>query len=192
MSYADTIARLMKSENHCNSKMVWAALLVAVATCIHSAAASANSAVRTGSPPLAAAAAATALLSPSYIDEGIPGVKGSASTHADLLAVLALTGLANRAAPTLWLNSTSKGWVNGVPVMWSYPQADSTWLAYLEKEKNISFERAKDAKLCTLLSNTAVAAAVKGLVMYEDVAVSTAPPGAATAPLAPAPIDALK
>eukprot|EP01051_Picozoa_sp_SAG22_P024828 SAG22_NODE_7064_length_780_cov_1.099853_1_plen_233_part_10 len=139
--------------------------------CIQVAAASAAAAptTTTSSSTAAAPSAPTALLSPSYIVEAGPGVK--ASTHGDLLAVLALTGLANRAAPTLWLNSTATGWVNGVPVMWSYPQADTTWLAYLEKEKGIGFERAKDAQLCTLLGNKAVAAGVKGLVMYEDAVV---------------------
>ena len=102
----------------------------------------------------------TALLSPSYISRG--------SSHGDLLAVLSLTGLANRDSPTLWLNSTATGWINGVPVMWSYPQADSTWLPYLTQTKGIEFELASDARLCTLLGNTAVGAAVKGLVMYDD------------------------
>ena len=99
-----------------------------------------------------------ALLSPSYISPG--------SSFGDLLAVLAATGLANRESPNLWLNSSATAWVNGVPVMWSYPEADSTWLAYLKQAKNIEFETAADAKLCTLFGHPAVSAAVKGLVRH--------------------------
>ena len=100
------------------------------------------------------------LLSPGYMAPG--------AGHAELLATLSLTGLANRDTPTLWLNSSAKGWVNGVPVMWPYPQADVTWLAYLKESKSIDFELAEDAQLCTLLKHPTVTAAVKGVVTYDD------------------------
>ena len=108
----------------------------------------------------AAAAAAKPLLVPSYLAPGaqIP----------ELLATLAATGLANRGQATVWLNSSATSWRNGVPVMWSYPQADAVWLPYLKDTKGLQFDVAKDAQLCTLLSHPRVAAAVKGRVMYGE------------------------
>jgi hypothetical protein len=111
----------------------------------------------------ATASASEALLSPAYMPAGAP--------FGDVLATLALAGLANREAPALWLNSSAKGWVNGVAVMWPYPQADTHWVPYLTKTKGIAFTTAADAKLCTLLGHPKVGAAVKGLVInYANIA----------------------
>ena len=88
-----------------------------------------------------------ALISPAYF------TSGSNDTFGDVLATLAVTGLANRGESYLWLNASSTSWVNGVPVMWSYPEADATWIPYLAKSKGLEFTVAKDAKLCTLLAD---------------------------------------
>eukprot|EP01043_Picozoa_sp_COSAG02_P050382 COSAG02_NODE_5172_length_4573_cov_1.418194_3_plen_390_part_00 len=101
-----------------------------------------------------------ALISPAYMARG----RGKP----ELLATLSLAGLANRQHASLWLNSTAKSWRNGVAVMWSYPQADATWLAYLKQAKGVNFQVAKDASLCTLLGHATISAAVKGVVMYEE------------------------
>lgn len=61
----------------------------------------------------------------------------------------------------MWLNASSRSWSNGVPVMWSYPQADTVWLPYLEHTKGLQFDVAPDAELCTLLRHPPVAAAIK-------------------------------
>ena len=45
--------------------------------------------------------------------------------------------------------------------MWSYPQADTVWLPYLEHTKGLQFDVAPDAELCTLLRHPPVAAAIK-------------------------------
>ena len=104
------------------------------------------------------------VLSPAYMGDAGPGPQ-----HCDVLATLVTAGLANREHPALWLNSSSKGWVGGFPaVMWPYPQADKTWVPYLEKTKGVQFEVASDAELCTLLSHTPIRRAVKGVVMYEE------------------------
>ena len=97
-----------------------------------------------------------------------PAYRAPGSHFGDLLAVLAVTGIVNRNMPRLWLNSSSKSWVSGVPVMWPYPEADAQWMKYLQNEKNISFEVAADASICTLLGYDAVRTAVKGIVMYEE------------------------
>ena len=105
-----------------------------------------------------------AVLSPAYM-----GTAGPGPQHCDVLATLATAGLANRDHPALWLNSSSKGWVSGFPaVMWPYPQADRTWIPYLEKTKGVEFEVASDAELCTLLSHARIRHAVKGLIIYEE------------------------
>ena len=99
------------------------------------------------------------LISPSYLASG--------ASHPELLATLSLTGLANRDVPRLWLNSSATGWVNGVPVMWSYPQADATWIPYLRETKKLNFQIAPDASLCTLLTHPEIANVAKGLILYE-------------------------
>ena len=108
----------------------------------------------------AATGACDALLSPAYVPPS--------ASFGDVLATLSLAGLANRDEPSLWLNSSAQSWVNEVAVMWPYPQADHHWLSYLTKTKGIAFTTAVDAKLCTLLGYPQIAAAVKGLVYYED------------------------
>jgi hypothetical protein len=101
-----------------------------------------------------------ALLSPSYIAPG--------GDFGDILSLLALTGLVNRVNPYLWLNASSVGWINGVAVNWPYPQADSTWVPYLEQTKALKFTHAPDAGLCTLLVDPRVKRSVKGIVAYEE------------------------
>ena len=102
------------------------------------------------------------MLSPGYVGAG-EGYKTG-----ELLATLALTGLANRNNATLWLNSSARAWRTATPVMWAYPQADRTWLNYLKESKGLDLERLKDAKLCTLLTHPSVTSSVKGVVLYED------------------------
>lgn len=105
-----------------------------------------------------------AVLSPAYM-----GAAGSGPQHCDVLATLVTAGIANRNHPALWLNSSAKGWVSGFPaVMWPYPQADKTWIPYLEKTKGVEFEVASDAELCTLLSHAPIRQAVKGVILYEE------------------------
>jgi hypothetical protein len=103
-----------------------------------------------------------AVLSPAYFAAG-EGYKTG-----ELLATLTLTGLANRHNATLWLNSSASAWRTATPVMWPYPQADVTWLAYLKESKGVQFERTADAKLCTLLTHPSISPAVKGVVLYDD------------------------
>ena len=110
------------------------------------------------STPISTAEAAV-VLSPAY-----------PSNYADALAVLALTGLANRSpSPRVWLNASSQAPGMSVPVNWPYPAADQHWLQYLQSSKNLSFVRAKDGELCTLLRalDSNVTALVKGIVSYE-------------------------
>ena len=97
----------------------------------------AAAAVLPASPNQHSAPASTnALLSPAYMAPG--------SNFNDLLALLSVTGLANRDQPRLWLNSSAASWA-GVAVMWPYPQADVHWLAYLKQTKGVNFEVAADA-----------------------------------------------
>ena len=135
------------------ARLLFAAVAAAATLPLSASAAAAGSAAAA-----ATAAAANPLLMPSYLAPGahIP----------ELLATLAATGLANRDQATVWLNSSATSWRNGVPVMWSYPQADTIWLPYLKTTKGLQFTVAPDAKLCTLLAHPRVAAAVKGRVMY--------------------------
>ncbi len=99
----------------------------------------------------------------------LPAYQAPGSSFAELVAILAATGLANRNAPSVWLNSSAPSWVRGgVPVMWPYPPADAEWTAYLSVHRNISFRVAPDAGLCTLLSDAKVAPAIRGLVVYDD------------------------
>ena len=97
-----------------------------------------------------------------------PAYKEPGGHFEDILALLSLTGIVNRDVPQLWLNSSSTSWVSGVPVMWPYPEADVHWLNYFKEQKNISFQVAADASLCTLFKYEAVKSAVKGVVMYEE------------------------
>ena len=97
-----------------------------------------------------------------------PAYRAPGSHFGDLLAVLAVTGVVNRNMPRLWLNASSTSWVNGVPVMWPYPEADAQWMRYLQDQKNITFEVAADASICTLLGYEAVRNAVRGIVLYEE------------------------
>lgn len=98
----------------------------------------------------------------------LPEYHAPGSPFEDVLASLSVAGVVNRKGAYLWLNSSSTGWINGVPVMWPYPDADVTWLQYLKTTKHLDFAVLKDASLCTLLSDRRIAGLVKGVVMYES------------------------
>eukprot|EP00038_Savillea_parva_P013494 m.211122 g.211122 ORF g.211122 m.211122 type:complete len:610 (+) comp25378_c0_seq1:200-2029(+) len=100
---------------------------------------------------------------PAYIPPSAP----TNETYEAVLAMLAMNGLANRDAPTLWLNASSTSWVEGVAVMWSYPAADATWIPHWAKRLGESADVLPNADLCTVFGVPAVAAAVKGVVLYE-------------------------
>ena len=118
------------------------------------------------------AAASVPLVSPDYVGVG-PDV-----SFADALAILALAGLANRDAPTLWLNTSATPlfpsgprpphYPHGVAVDVWYPGADAVWREYLGKVKGLGeFDVAKDSRLCTLLGDARLQTVPKGLVLYE-------------------------
>ena len=95
----------------------------------------------------------------------VPAYLAPQSMFSDVLALLAITGLANRAAPQVWLNASSESWVEGVPVMWPFPQADTIWWQYLRDMKNVTFDVAPNAELCSILSDPRVTSSVKGIVV---------------------------
>eukprot|EP00928_Gymnodinium_smaydae_P081596 TRINITY_DN65081_c0_g1_i1.p1 TRINITY_DN65081_c0_g1~~TRINITY_DN65081_c0_g1_i1.p1 ORF type:complete len:558 (-),score=43.42 TRINITY_DN65081_c0_g1_i1:151-1824(-) len=100
-----------------------------------------------------------ALVSPAY-----------PQAYDEALTILALTGHANREFPLLWLNASSQAPAMTVPVMWSYPEADQHWLAYLAQEKAINFRRISDASLCSVLQEVKAMKTdvVRGIVTYEE------------------------
>lgn len=100
------------------------------------------------------------LLAPAYL--------APQATFSDVLALLAITGLANRAAPQVWLNASSESWIEGVPVMWPFPQADPIWWNYLQEMKNVTFDVAPNAELCSILSDPRVESHVKGIIVYVE------------------------
>ena len=103
-----------------------------------------------------------ALVAPRYFEPASPNKLN------DALVSLALAGLANRHDAYLWLNASAPSWSGGVPVMWSYPDADAHWLSYLSGTRGVRFAVAADASPCTLLHDPSVSRAVRGVVRYDD------------------------
>ena len=90
------------------------------------------------------------------------------SLFVDYLLLLALTGIANRNEPSIWLNSTSQapGMGQTISVMWSYPKADTVWVPWVEGKLNRSFTILTGGDIiCTLVR--AHQDQVNGMVMYQ-------------------------
>ena len=94
------------------------------------------------------------------------GVDGTSSgrqnnwTNSEQSLVLALQGLANRAAPRLFLNVTDENM--------SYNASGSAWAQWISKDKALTFTPQYGSDLCQLTEQLTATAGIKGLVLYDD------------------------
>ncbi len=106
----------------------------------------------------------SAVLVPGYFEKDLGD---DVEKIESVVALLAFAGIANRERPRVFMNSSSESWATDTPVMWSYPEADSTWISYITEEVGIQFEHSNGSLCAILEKDETLSSSIRGIVMYE-------------------------